>query len=418
MANYSGKLIVIDGTDGSGKTTQLKLLATRLKDEGLAVEIADFPQYNTKSAGMVEEYLSGKYGNSNEVTPYQASVFYAADRYDASFKIKEWLKDGKIVLSNRYVSANMGHQGAKISNSLERKVFFNWLNDFEYQLFGIPRPDLSLILHVPASVSFELAKNRAREDWQGKTKDIHENDLNHLRLAEETYLEIANTLPGFTLIECAQDGQILEREAISELVWIQVKRLLNGGVHKKDSSFQALSEIISGHKHIQQSKNILFKNEAESTTKPTPDSNNLKTNNTLKVERLYPEAKLPTRANQHDAGLDLYAREAYSIAPYGQAIINTGLRLAIPEGYVGLVWDKSSVAHHGLVTIGGVVDAGYRGEVVALVKNLGEDIYHILPGEKVAQLLIQPVSLCSVEETKIDDTTDRGNGGFGSSGRF
>ncbi len=415
MANYSGKLIVIDGTDGSGKTTQLNLLAARLKEEGLNVEIADFPQYNTKSAGLVEEYLSGKYGGPNEVTPYQASVFYAADRFDASFKIKQWLKEGKIVLSNRYVSANMGHQGAKIGNSLERKVFFNWLNDFEYQLFGIPRPDLSLILHVPANVSFELAKNRAREDWKGKTKDIHENDFNHLRAAEETYLEIANTLPGFTLVECSQNGQILEREAISELIWIQAKRLLNGGLNQKSSSFQALSEIISSHKQIQQSKNILFKN-PENEARPAATPTN--TDPVLKVERLDPEAKLPTRANQHDAGLDLYAREPYSIAPYGQAAIHTGVRLAIPEGHVGLIWDKSGLARQGIITVGGVIDAGYRGEIVVVIKNLGEDIYHILPGEKIAQLLIQPINLCAVEETKIDDITDRGSGGFGSSGRF
>ncbi len=149
MDKYPGKLIVIDGTDGSGKTTQLKLLKEKLENEGYSVKETDFPQYNTKSAGLVEEYLSGKYGQADEVTPYQSSIFYAVDRFDASFKIKQWLKDGYIVLSNRYVSSSLGHQGGKIDNPLERKDFFNWLYDLEYQIFNLPKPDLSLILYAP-----------------------------------------------------------------------------------------------------------------------------------------------------------------------------------------------------------------------------------------------------------------------------
>ncbi|MBU4493296.1 MAG: thymidylate kinase, partial [Nanoarchaeota archaeon] len=106
-----GKFIVIAGTDGSGKATQIKILVKRLKDKGYEVEIADFPQYGKKSAALVEEYLNGKFGLAEEVGPYRASIFYACDRYAASFKIKEWLDEGKIVVSNRYVSANVGHQG-------------------------------------------------------------------------------------------------------------------------------------------------------------------------------------------------------------------------------------------------------------------------------------------------------------------
>lgn len=158
MFNYSGKLIVIDGTDGSGKATQLNFLKTKLESEGYEVMVADFPQYNQKSAGLIEEYLSGKYGQADDVTPYQASIFYAADRYDASTKIREWLKNGKIVLANRYTSANMGHQGGKIENPLERKAFFNWLYELEYKLFNIPQPDLSIILHVEAVISQKLAQ--------------------------------------------------------------------------------------------------------------------------------------------------------------------------------------------------------------------------------------------------------------------
>lgn len=222
-----GKFIVIDGTDGSGKTTQYELLINKLKESGFEVATADFPQYNTKSAGLVEEYLSGKYGSPEEVGPYRASIFYASDRYDASFKIKQWLAEGKIVVANRYVTANMGHQGAKIDDPLERNKFFDWLYKLEYELFGIPKPDLNIILHVPAIIAQELAKQRHREDWKGKTKDIHEDDINHLKKAEQTYLDITSLFPDFRLIECTENSEIMTREKIHGLVWLEVAKVLS-----------------------------------------------------------------------------------------------------------------------------------------------------------------------------------------------
>ncbi len=119
--NKIGKFIVIDGTDGSGKGTQTEILVNRLRNLGHDVAMADFPQYGQVSAGLVEEYLNGNYGKAEEVGPYRASIFYACDRYDASFKIRKWLEEGKIVISNRYVTANMGHQGGKISSQKRRK---------------------------------------------------------------------------------------------------------------------------------------------------------------------------------------------------------------------------------------------------------------------------------------------------------
>ena len=103
-----GKLIVIDGTDGSGKTVQTSLLVERLKKEGHPVEFIEFPQYGQKSSGLIEEYLNGKYGSAEEVGPYRASIFFACDRFAASSKMKGWLSDGKIVVANRYVFSNMG----------------------------------------------------------------------------------------------------------------------------------------------------------------------------------------------------------------------------------------------------------------------------------------------------------------------
>lgn len=391
MTNSKGKFIVIDGTDGSGKATQTELLASRLRAAGLAVEIADFPQYDTKSAGLVEEYLGGKYGSPEEVGPYRASIFYAADRYDASFKIRKWLDEGKIVISNRYVTANMGHQGGKIDNPLERKNYFEWLDKLEYGLFNIPRPDLNIILYVPAEISQQLALGRTKVDWTGKTRDIHQESLDHLKKAEQTYLDIAKTFSGFTLIECTQDGQMKSREENALAVWREVSRLIGMPQIQHAPDFKVLHDR---HEAERQEK---FK---------------------LRVERLTPNAKLPMRSHSTDAGLDLFSADFYSFLPNERILVQTGLKLAIPEGCVGLIWDKSGVAKDGVHTLAGVIDAGFRGEIKVTLVNLSQDIYHIAPGQKIAQLIIQRIELPNISEEMIDDITDRGEGGFGSTGKF
>ena len=225
----TGKFIVIDGTDGSGKTTQLQLLARRLRQEKKSLKIIDFPQYGQKSAGLVENYLNGDYGAAQEVGPYRAAIFYAADRYDASFKIKKWLRQGKIVLANRYVAANMAHQGGKINNAQKRQTYFKWLDNLEYGIFSIPRPDINLILKVPAAIAQKLATNKdsqKRKKIYQKKKDIHEHDLRHLQKAEKVYGEIAKKFPNFRLIVCAHNGQIMPKEKIRELVWREVKKII------------------------------------------------------------------------------------------------------------------------------------------------------------------------------------------------
>jgi dTMP kinase len=218
--------ISIDGTDGCGKATQVKMLVERLMSENYPVEMTDFPQYGTKSAGPVEEYLNGKYG---QVGPEASSIFYAVDRFDASFKIREWLNQGKIVISNRYVTANAGHQGGKIADSARRMEYFKWLNDLEYNIFKIPRPDLNIILHVPAEMAQRLVDKKSADQRayaQGKKRDLHESDINHLKNAEMVYLEIAKTFPNTELIECVRGDRLLTPEEVHDLVWERVKRSL------------------------------------------------------------------------------------------------------------------------------------------------------------------------------------------------
>ena len=220
-----GKFIVIDGTDGSGKATQTDLLVNKLKQNNYPVETISFPQYKNKSAGLIEEYLNSKYGLADKVGAYRASVFYAVDRYDASFKIKKWLDQGKIVIADRYVAANMAHQGGKIKNQAERKKYFDWLYNFEYKIFQIPKPDLNIILHVDAKIAQKLVDNKKHRDYiHGKKRDIHEAALEHLKNAEKVYLEIANAYPDFVLIKCMENNQIMSREKIHELIWREVKK--------------------------------------------------------------------------------------------------------------------------------------------------------------------------------------------------
>jgi len=221
-----GKFIVIDGTDGSGKATQTELLVKRLKKAGHKVKVFDFPQYGLKSAGLVEEYLNGKYGSAQEVGPYRASIFYACDRYDASFKIRKYLDAGMVVVSNRYVTANMGHQGGKIKNAAQRKKYFNWLYDLEYGIFGIPKPDLNIILHVDAAVAQKLVDGKGARNYTKKKRDLHEKDLKHLRDAERVYLEIAESFPKFSLISCTESGNIMTRERISDMVWDKMRKIV------------------------------------------------------------------------------------------------------------------------------------------------------------------------------------------------
>jgi len=420
MQRNKGKIIVIDGTDGSGKTTQLHLLKEKLQAEGFGVEIADFPQYNHKSAGMVEEYLSGKYGGVNDVTPYQASIFYAVDRFDFSKQINNWLAEGKIILCNRYTSSNMAHQGCKIENPLERKVFFNWLSELEHDILKIPRPDLCLILRVEAEISQQMAKDRAREDWKGKTKDIHEENLDHLKKAERVYCEIADNNSNYRLVNCVSEGAIMDREEISFLVWIYVSQMLKAENFKRTKDFTALADIITKN-HRQVFNNTLSENskKIEDPTLENPEKIAIKTESAnLLVERINPEAKLPEKAHQSDAGYDLFAVENVSIPPYGQAKIGTGVKMAIPQNFAGLIWDKSSLAAQGLKTMGGVIDSGYRGEIIIIAKNLTEEFFNITKGQKVAQIIIQEIGDIPLIETEISDSTEREDSGFGSTGKF
>lgn len=221
--SQKGKFIVIEGTDGSGKGTQVKLLSDRLTQEGVKFEVTDFPQYGKPSAYFVEKYLRGEFGTIDEIGPYKASFFYALDRFDKSFEMKKWLGEGTNIISNRYVTSSMGHQTAKLDTVEEQDKFLNWLDNLEYEELGVPRPDLVVFLYVPPEVGQRLvAEKAAREYTQGKSHDIHEADLNHLTKASEAYKYIAKKF-GWLQIDCVKDDRLMTPEEIHELVFAAIK---------------------------------------------------------------------------------------------------------------------------------------------------------------------------------------------------
>ncbi len=224
----NGRFIVLDGTDGTGKTTQVELLAKTLEESGYNQTIFDFPQYGQPSASMLEKYLRGEFGKLNAKA---SSILYAVDRFDASFKIREMIAGNNIVLTNRYVTSNAGHQGGKITDKHERINFYKWLNDLEFGTFQIPKPDLSIILHLPVEMSLELIKKG--HEAKGTKPDIHDNDIEHLRNAEQVYLEVAELFPNTHLIECSQNGRLLTPMEIHTQVWELVRRITLKDVEPK-----------------------------------------------------------------------------------------------------------------------------------------------------------------------------------------
>lgn len=225
-----GKFIVIEGTDGSGKATQAKLLAKRLKEAGYSVAVFDFPQYFKSSSDFVKAYLQGRYGSIGEVSPRKASLLYALDRFEAAPEIRKALKDGKIVLANRYVGSNMGHQGAKISSYNERLKYFMWDMELEYGILEIPKPDINVILRVPARIAqkfIDLKKGKERFYTRGKKRDLHEASLNHLKKAEAAYIELSRHFPKqFLLLDCAPNNKLLSIDEVSQKIWSIVKKRL------------------------------------------------------------------------------------------------------------------------------------------------------------------------------------------------
>lgn len=223
-----GKLIVIDGTDGCGKATQTKKLLERLLAKNIPAETMDFPQYyNNHFGNIVGCFLRGDFGDPASANPYLASILYAADRFEASPKIKIWLAEGKIIILDRYVSANQIHQGGKIANATKRETFLNWLDKIEHGVFGIPRPDLIIYLDVPAQTAQTLIEKKSARNYNGgNQKDMAEADVNHQINAREQSLRLVSQMNNWHRIVCEENGKLLSIDTIHEKIWAVVEKVV------------------------------------------------------------------------------------------------------------------------------------------------------------------------------------------------
>jgi thymidylate kinase/thymidylate synthase ThyX len=235
-----GLFLVIEGTDGSGKGTQFKLLKEKLESEGFDVETFDFPQYDQPSSYFVREYLNGKYGTAEEVGPYTGSLFFAIDRYEAATQIRRALKEGKVVLANRFTGSNMAHQGTKFQNSEERRGFFIWLDNLEFQMLNIPRPDKSFVLRVPAKIAQELVDQKDARSYTDKKRDIHEADLSHLERSVEVYDDLCQLFPkDFTRLDCVRSDKLMSIDQVHDMLWKTIEPLLPTKTTKKEKVMAA-----------------------------------------------------------------------------------------------------------------------------------------------------------------------------------
>lgn len=210
-----GKLVVIDGADGSGKATQTELLENFLKKKKIPVKVMDFPRYYSSFHGrIVGRFLNGEFGKIDEVSPYLASLAYALDRAAAREGMENWLAGGGLILANRYATSNMAHQTAKLPRE-KREEFLAWIEELEYKVHKIPREDLVIYLYVPFKIGFELTQKKKDRGYLTNGKlDIAEQDLKHRKDSEEMYLWLSNNRKNWVKINCVENGKIRSKEEI------------------------------------------------------------------------------------------------------------------------------------------------------------------------------------------------------------
>ena len=223
-----GGLIVIEGVDGAGKSTQFARLCRRLEEEEIPYRKAVFPRYGQPSAALLEMYLQGQFGQKpDDVSPYAASVFFAADRF-ASYQTdwRTYYEQGGLMLCDRYTTSNAVHQAGKLPPE-QSAPFLEWLFDFEYDKLGLPRPSLVFFLDMPEQVSWQLLRRR-----QGDAGVFHEKDREYRGRGRRRALQICQRLGG-RRIDCAPEGRLASVEQIHEQIWRQVREFLEENEKKR-----------------------------------------------------------------------------------------------------------------------------------------------------------------------------------------
>lgn len=221
-----GKLVVIEGSDGSGKATQTKKLFDRLSDLAVKVRRVRFPNYESQSSALINMYLRGDFGGkATAVNPYAVATFYAADRFAGFQEWKDFYESGGVILSDRYVSSNMAYQAIKIDDEAERNKFLEWLEDLEYERFKLPRPDMTIFLDMPPKICAALRRQRGRED-------IHENDAEYMEKTYNMYKTLAEKF-GWKTVNCADKNFARSSTDIHEKILALVEELMIPKISEK-----------------------------------------------------------------------------------------------------------------------------------------------------------------------------------------
>ena len=195
-----GKFIVLEGIDGSGKRTQLDMLARAFGHRGLPYERVSFPNYSGFFGKLVARFLNGEFGGLKDVDPHFSALLYAGDRLESKTALESTLAAGKILLADRYIPSNLAHQGARGPQE-KRADFLQWLRELEYRVYGLPLEDLVIFLHVPADLAQHLVGKKSVREYTAETRDIQEADRAHLEAAAAVYQELARQA-NWSTVEC------------------------------------------------------------------------------------------------------------------------------------------------------------------------------------------------------------------------
>ncbi len=210
-----GKLIVIEGGDGSGKTTQAKLLVEQLRKNKVQVKYMDFPQYYPSFHGKtVAKFLRGEFGGIDQVSPYLASLAFALDRVSVKEQMEKFLSQGGLIIANRYATSNMAHQAAKFSNDSDKEKFLKWIYDLEYKVHKIPKEDIVIYLYVPWPIGARLSRERGAQKYLEGKEDIHEANIVYRKNVEEMYLQLTEHQNNWFKVDCVEDEALLPKEEI------------------------------------------------------------------------------------------------------------------------------------------------------------------------------------------------------------
>jgi len=216
-------LLAMEGIDGSGKGTQSKLLFQRCQNDGLRVELLSFPRYDKTAFGKaIGDFLNGRFGSLDEVSPFLAALLYAGDRFESKSVLQNSLDENEIVILDRYVASNIAHQAAKC-DAEEREKIVSWIEKIEFEIYNLPKTNLTLLLDLPVEQATELIAHKNRRNYTDKSADLHEADADYLGKVREIYRQLANTRENWQTIDCVKNGELRSKESIAEQIWKTVQ---------------------------------------------------------------------------------------------------------------------------------------------------------------------------------------------------